>query len=69
MSRANTVIISKKEYRKLLACEALMDRLDAAGVDNWEGYDIAKGSEYDFSGLGYSYSEEVEKIDEEYKDE
>ena len=32
------VTILKSEYNALRLAEARMDELDAAGVDNWEGY-------------------------------
>lgn len=33
------ITISKHEYKQLLKKEALLDSLEAAGVDNWSGYD------------------------------
>lgn len=33
-----TVTITRKEYDQLLADSAELARLEAAGVDNWEGY-------------------------------
>lgn len=33
-----TVTIPKAEYQKLLARAEFLDRLEAAGVNNWEGY-------------------------------
>jgi len=35
------VTISKKEYEELLENQIWVRALEAAGVDNWEGYDIA----------------------------
>jgi len=35
------VTISRKEYERLLAAQAKLDALEAAGVDNWSGYDDA----------------------------
>ncbi|WP_438455359.1 hypothetical protein [Vreelandella venusta] len=35
------VTISRKEYDQLLAAQAMLDALKAAGVDNWSGYDDA----------------------------
>lgn len=35
------VTISKKEYEDLLKTQRFMRALEAAGVDNWEGYDMA----------------------------
>lgn len=36
-----TVTISKSEYERLLKAEAFLNALEAAGVDNWSGYDFA----------------------------
>lgn len=36
-----TVIISQKEYLKLMVADNVLSALEAAGVDNWEGYGIA----------------------------
>jgi len=36
-----TVTIDKERYEELLDKENLLDALDAAGVDNWDGYDFA----------------------------
>jgi len=36
-----TVTISKKEYESLLEDSEKLSALEAAGVDNWEGYDDA----------------------------
>ena len=33
--------ITKKEYESLLKDSEWLRALEAAGVDNWEGYDIA----------------------------
>ena len=35
------VEITKSEYDKLLVASDFLDSLRAAGVDNWDGYDIA----------------------------
>lgn len=35
------VTISRKEYDRLLAAQAKLDALEAAGVDNWSGYSDA----------------------------
>lgn len=37
------VIVSKKEYNRLLKCDEFLLCLQSAGVDNWDGYDIAQG--------------------------
>ena len=43
------VTILKSEYNALRLAEARMDALDAAGVDNWEGYsDVDWPDEDDF---------------------
>jgi len=36
-----TVTISKKEYEELLEDQKMLNALQDAGVDNWEGYDYA----------------------------
>lgn len=36
-------LVSTKRYEELMDVEAFMCALEAAGVDNWEGYSIAKG--------------------------
>jgi hypothetical protein len=36
------ITISKKRYEELLKNEQWLRALEGAGVDNWEGYDIAK---------------------------
>ncbi len=36
-----TVTITESEYESLKADVALLRRLEAAGVDNWEGYGMA----------------------------
>ena len=36
-----TVTISKEEYESLLKDSEKLSALEAAGVDNWEGYDSA----------------------------
>ena len=41
-SESDTVTILKTDYVKLLEAERFLDALNAAGVDNWEGYDIAQ---------------------------
>jgi hypothetical protein len=36
-----TVTISKKEYEELVKDSEKLSALEAAGVDNWQGYDNA----------------------------
>lgn len=36
-----TVTISAEEYEYLLDCAETLSALEAAGVDNWEGYSYA----------------------------
>lgn len=36
-----SIIVSKKEYKELLRSEQKLNALEAAGVDNWQGYDDA----------------------------
>lgn len=38
------ISVTVKEYTQLLRSEAVLDALEAGGVDNWEGYDIAMQS-------------------------
>lgn len=33
--------ISMQEYRRLLGAERMLEALEGAGVDNWQGYDTA----------------------------
>ena len=35
------MMISEERIEELLEFERKLDALEAAGVDNWEGYDIA----------------------------
>lgn len=37
-----TVIISSAEYERLTDRDFWLDCLEAAGVDNWQGYDFAR---------------------------
>ena len=41
VEQPDTVTISRKEYEALLAAREKLDALEAAGVDNWTGYDDA----------------------------
>jgi hypothetical protein len=36
-----TITITKKEYDELCHAESVLNALYAAGVDNWDGYDMA----------------------------
>lgn len=38
---SDTVIIPRQDYEYLLEAATLLNALRAAGVDNWDGYDIA----------------------------
>ncbi len=38
------ISISKEEYDRLIKDQKLLQALEAAGVDNWEGCDFAKES-------------------------
>lgn len=42
----DTVTISKKEYEDLLRSQAMLDTLEAHGVDNWEWYGDAMQEYY-----------------------
>ncbi|WP_299316544.1 lambda-exonuclease family protein [uncultured Halomonas sp.] len=44
LEQPDTVTISRKEYQALLAAREKLDALEAAGVDNWTGYDDAMAS-------------------------
>ena len=44
-SYGDQITISKEEYEKLKERDSFLERLEAAGVDNWEGYGYA--FEYD----------------------
>lgn len=39
---SDEVTISKDEYDELLASSKFLDALNAAGVDNWSGYEVAQ---------------------------
>lgn len=39
---ADTVTISAQEYAKLQEDQQMLQALQAAGVDNWDGYDYAR---------------------------
>lgn len=39
--KEETIIITKKEYDRLIKDQEKLYALEAAGVDNWEGYNIA----------------------------
>ena len=41
MKKIEIVTITKKEYEELLDYKECLECLEAAGVDNWEGYDYA----------------------------
>lgn len=36
------VTISREEYQDLIECKAFLEALEQAGVDNWEGYELAR---------------------------
>lgn len=36
-----TIVLSAKEYNRLLEDSKLLAALEAAGVDNWDGYEDA----------------------------
>lgn len=38
----DTITIRYDEYKRLQRDSQLLAALEAAGVDNWEGYDVAK---------------------------
>ena len=45
MKKKEIVTITRNEYEELLDYEEYLECLEAAGVDNWEGYDYAMGNE------------------------
>jgi hypothetical protein len=42
MGEEETVTITKKEYEQLLRDSEWLSCLEAAGVDNWQGFDYAR---------------------------
>ena len=62
-------IIQKSELKNLLKCQEKLLRLEATGVDNWIGYDIAL-SENDDYGKDYRTWKEVDLdgLLDEYED-
>ena len=40
-SKDDMITIKKAEYDRLIERDAWLNYLEAAGVDNWEGYDFA----------------------------
>lgn len=44
VNKIEMISISKEEYDRLVENQRLLDALRSAGVDNWEGYDIARES-------------------------
>ena len=40
-SESATVVITKTEYEELLEAKAVLEALEAGGVDSWDGYDFA----------------------------
>lgn len=48
MSDKKTVTISNEEYESLLEDRRFLRALEAAGVDNWEGYQYAFEDEDEF---------------------
>lgn len=49
MPSTNSVIeIPYKRYKELIAAESRLDKLEAAGVDNWEYYDYALAEAEDY---------------------
>lgn len=57
-------LIEEKELVRLLENSEKLDRLECAGVDNWEGYDYALNDEIDSDDLSYY---EYEKLSDEEK--
>lgn len=40
--KKDTVTISKSSYNRLVERDGFLSALEAAGVDNWSGYDCAQ---------------------------
>jgi len=49
----NVVTMTRKQYDTLVRDQKILQALEAAGVDNWEGYDEAMG----MLGEGESYED------------
>lgn len=47
----DVVTISRREYEQLLSDSDWLACLEAAGVDNWEGFDIARDILREEAGL------------------
>lgn len=62
-------LVEESELKKLLADSELLARLDAAGVDNWIGYDEALSENIDY-GKPYEDWLEIDLDDlvKEYQD-
>lgn len=41
-ANGENVIIPVKTYEELLAAQAMLEALEACGVDNWDGYEDAQ---------------------------
>jgi hypothetical protein len=54
-----TVTIPKTEYEELVRDQEFLRNLEAAGVDNWEGYEYGFGDD----------SEDFDKLDDEDLDD
>jgi len=46
------IAVSEKEYKILVAATSFLNCLQAAGVDNWEGWDDAVENYNDLRGIG-----------------
>ena len=42
INNTETVLITKKEYDQLINDQSFLNARHAAGVDSWEGYEIAQ---------------------------
>jgi hypothetical protein len=40
-TKEEVITITKKEHTRLLKIEKTLQALEGAGVDNWDGYDVA----------------------------
>jgi len=69
-----TITIPKAEYEELIRDQEFLRNLEAAGVDNWEGYHFGYGDsdEFIYDELDMSeemWNKEISKFDDEDLDD